>query len=132
MRASHTTPQTQHTSGAARSCIVTKLEAGCQRTLGNQGSYRANQHDVSLSLWTCSERGVGLYTFADGPIQWRGVLEEGQEPVYLTGGIFEVYAYPSSLPSETSLYTNQYLNVRRSRRKLKLSTQLTPSLTTPL
>ncbi|KAK4150415.1 hypothetical protein C8A00DRAFT_46188 [Chaetomidium leptoderma] len=44
---------------------------------------------VSGSPLVPTERGVGLYTFADGPIQWRGALEEGQEPVYLTGGTFE-------------------------------------------
>lgn len=30
------------------------------------------------------------YTVAGGPIQWRGTLEEGKEPVYLSGDTFEV------------------------------------------
>lgn len=59
---------------------------------------------VSGSPLAPTERGVERYTFADGPIQWRGVLEEGQEPVYLTGGTFEVYTCPSSLLTETSFY----------------------------
>lgn len=64
---------------------------------------------VSGSPLVPTERGVGLYTFVDGPIQWRGVLEEGQEPVYLTGGTFEVCTihllFSLKLLSETfSLY----------------------------
>jgi hypothetical protein len=54
---------------------------------------------VSGSPLVPTERGVGLSTFIDGPIQWRGALEEGQEPVYLTGGTFEVYTYLGSFSS---------------------------------
>ncbi|KAH6855942.1 hypothetical protein B0I37DRAFT_351065 [Chaetomium sp. MPI-CAGE-AT-0009] len=32
---------------------------------------------------------AGSYTFVEGPIEWRGTLEEGKEPVYLSGDTFE-------------------------------------------
>ncbi|KAK3294235.1 uncharacterized protein B0H64DRAFT_433438 [Chaetomium fimeti] len=32
---------------------------------------------------------AGSYTFVEGPVQWRGTLEEGKEPVYLSGDTFE-------------------------------------------
>lgn len=45
---------------------------------------------VSGSPLVPTERDVAAYALADGPIQWRGTLEEGKEPVYLTGDSFEV------------------------------------------
>ena len=45
---------------------------------------------VSGSPLVPTERDVAAYTLVDGPIQWRGTLEEGKEVVYLTGDSFEV------------------------------------------
>jgi hypothetical protein len=45
---------------------------------------------VSGSPLVPTERDVAAYALVDGPIEWRGTLEEGKEPVHLTGDSFDV------------------------------------------
>jgi hypothetical protein len=61
---------------------------------------------VSCSPLVATERDVAAYTVVDGPIEWRGTLEEGQEPVYLSGNSFEVCFHllfslePATVPNQ--------------------------------